>query len=167
MKKDLAMISMTYGNIYAATISMGANPAQTVKALTEAEAYNGPALVIAYSTCIAHGIDMETGMLNQKEVVAAGRVPLYRYNPELTKQGKNPLVLDSKQPTMKFSEQAMKENRFRVLKQMNPKAAEALMAQADRMVLEKYDLLTKLAGLPACSATAAAQPGAPVPAVNT
>ncbi len=157
MKKDLGMISMTYGNIYVAAVAMGANPAQAVKAFAEAEAYNGPALIIAYSHCIAHGIDMESGMLNQKEVVASGHFPLYRYNPELTKQGKNPLVLDSKAPTMKFSEQAMKENRFRVLKQMNPKAAEQLMAQADKMVMAKYDLLQKLAGLPVCSTEAAAQ----------
>jgi pyruvate-ferredoxin/flavodoxin oxidoreductase len=160
MKKDLAMMAMTYGNVYVATVALGSSPSQTVKAFAEAEAYDGPALIIAYSHCIAHGIEMETGMQNQKEVVASGHFPLYRYNPELTKQGKNPLVIDSKPPTMKFSDQAMKENRFRVLKQINPQAAELLMAQADKMVLAKYDLLQKLAGLPVCATEAPAQPPA-------
>jgi pyruvate-ferredoxin/flavodoxin oxidoreductase len=162
MKKDLAMMAMTYGNVYVATVALGANPAQTVKAFAEAEAYDGPSLIIAYSHCIAHGIEMETGMQNQKEVVASGHFPLYRYNPELTKQGKNPLVIDSKAPTMKFSDQAMKENRFRVLKQINPAAADLLMAQADKMVLAKYDLLQKLAGLPACATEVVAQAPAKV-----
>ena len=108
MKKDLGMISMTYGNIYVATVALGANPAQTVRAFMEAESYDGPALIIAYSHCISHGIDMTTGMQEQKEAVASGHFPLYRFNPELlSKEGKNPLVLDSKLPTMKFSEHAM------------------------------------------------------------
>jgi len=154
MKKDLAMISMTYGNIYVATIALGANPAQTVRALSEAEAYNGPAIVIAYSHCIAHGIDMTSGMGQQKEAVASGHFPLYRYNPDLVKQGKNPLQLDSKAPTMKFSEHAQKENRFRILAKSNPDQFKALMAEADKLVAAKYDLLTKLAGLPACDGSA-------------
>jgi pyruvate-ferredoxin/flavodoxin oxidoreductase len=160
MKKDLAMISMTYGNIYVATVALGANPAQCVKAFTEAEAYNGPALIIAYSHCIAHGIDMTAGLQQQKDAVASAHFPLYRYNPELTAQGKNPLSLDSKPPTMKFSEHAMTENRFRVLKQMDPANAAALMAKADKLVLAKYDLLSKLAGLPACSGEMPAAPAA-------
>ena len=163
MKKDLGMISMTYGNIYVATVSLGANPSQCVKAFAEAEAYDGPAIIIAYSHCIAHGIDMTCGMQEQKDAVTSGHFPLYRYNPELAAQGKNPLSLDSKAPTMKFSEHAMKENRFRVLKQMNPEHADELMAKADKMVLAKYDLLTKLAGLPACSGEMAAVPAAAAP----
>jgi pyruvate-ferredoxin/flavodoxin oxidoreductase len=154
MKKDLGMISMTYGNIYVATVALGANPSQCVKAFAEAEAYDGPAIIIAYSHCIAHGIDMTSGMQGQKDAVASGHFPLYRYNPELSAQGKNPLTLDSKLPTMKFSEHAMKENRFRVLKQMNPEHADALMAKADKLILAKYDLLTKLAGLAPCSGEA-------------
>jgi pyruvate-ferredoxin/flavodoxin oxidoreductase len=153
MKKDLGMISMTYGNIYVATVALGASPSQCVKAFAEAQAYDGPALIIAYSHCIAHGIDMTSGMQSQKDAVASAHFPLYRYNPDLLAQGKNPLQLDSAAPTMKFSEHAMKENRFRVLKQMNPAQADALMAKADRLVLAKYDLLTKLAGLPPCGAT--------------
>ncbi len=150
-KKDLAMISMTYGHIYVATVAFGADPNQTVRAMAEAEAFDGPAIVIAYSHCINHGINMETAVTNQKDAVASGHFPLFRYNPNLTKEGKNPLILDSKAPTMKFSESAMKENRFRVLKQMNPKNAQALMDTADKQFASKYDLLTKLAALPPCS----------------
>jgi pyruvate-ferredoxin/flavodoxin oxidoreductase len=160
MKKDLAMIAMTYGNIYVATIALGANPAQTVRALSEAEAYDGPALVIAYSHCIAHGIDMTSGMGQQKEAVASGHFPLYRFNPDLTKQGKNPLQLDSKPPTMKFSEHAIKENRFRTLSKANPEQFKLLMAEADKLVAAKYDLLTKLAGLAPCDGSAPAAPAA-------
>jgi pyruvate-ferredoxin/flavodoxin oxidoreductase len=150
MKKDLGMICMTYGNIYVAAVALGANPNQTVKAFAEAEAYDGPSIIIAYSHCIAHGIDMTTGLQNQKEAVISGHFPLYRYNPELSKQGKNPLILDSKTPTMKFSEHAMKENRFRVLSKTNPEDAERLMAEADKLVSAKFDLLQKLANLEPC-----------------
>ena len=155
MKKDLAMISMTYGNIYVAQVAMGANPNQTVKAFVEAEQYDGPSLVIAYSHCIAQGINMTTGQENQKEAVASGHFPLFRYNPELSEQGKNPLVLDSKTPTMSFSEHAMKENRFRILAKSKPEIAKELMAKADKMVAEKFDLLEKLANMEPCQATKA------------
>jgi pyruvate-ferredoxin/flavodoxin oxidoreductase len=156
MKKDLAMISMTYGNIYVATVALGANPAQCVKAFMEAEQYDGPAIIIAYSHCIAHGIDMTSGMQGQKDAVNSAHFPLYRHNPDLTAQGKNPLVLDSKAPTMKFSEHAMKENRFRVLKQMNPEHAAKLMGIADKKVLAKYDMLQKLAAMAPCAGDVAA-----------
>jgi pyruvate-ferredoxin/flavodoxin oxidoreductase len=159
MKKDLAMISMTYGNIYVATVALGANPGQTVKAFMEAEQYDGPAIIIAYSHCIAHGIDMTSGMQEQKDAVASAHFPLFRFHPDLLKEGKNPLTLDSKAPTMKFSEHAMKENRFRVLKQMNPAQAEKLMAIADQKVLAKYDMLQKLAAMPPCTGVLA--PAAP------
>ncbi|MFO7535451.1 MAG: pyruvate:ferredoxin (flavodoxin) oxidoreductase [Kiritimatiellia bacterium] len=149
-KKDLAMISMTYGHIYVATVAYGADPNQAVKAFAEAEAYDGPSLIIAYSHCINHGINMVTGVNNQKDAVASGHFPLFRYNPSLKDQGKNPLILDSKAPTMKFSESAMKENRFRVLQQMNPETAANLMGQADKLFAAKYDLLTKLAALTPC-----------------
>ena len=147
MKKDLGMISMTYGNIYVANVALGANPAQTVRAFMEAENYDGPALIVAYSHCIAHGIDMEKGMQNQKEVVACGHFPLYRYNPDLRKEGKNPLQLDSKPPTMKFSEQALKENRFRILTKSDPEAARRLLEEADKLTAAKFELLQKLAAL--------------------
>jgi pyruvate-ferredoxin/flavodoxin oxidoreductase len=150
MKKDLGMISMTYGNIYVAQVSMGANPNQVVKAFVEAEAYDGPSLIIAYSHCIAHGIDMETGLDEQKAAVASGHFPLYRYSPELSRQGKNPLTLDSRDPTMKFSEHALKENRFNILTKSDPEIAKKLMAEADRLTAAKYDLLKKLAALEPC-----------------
>jgi pyruvate-ferredoxin/flavodoxin oxidoreductase len=149
-KKDLGMISMTYGNIYVATVALGANPAQTVKAFAEAEAYDGPSLIIAYSHCIAQGINMTTGFNNQKEAVASGHFPLYRYNPELTKQGKNPLVLDSKTPTMKFSEHALKENRFKMLSKTDPEGSKRLLDKADGLFSAKYNLLEKLAAMEPC-----------------
>jgi len=90
MKKDLGMIAMTYGNIYVANVALGASSSQCVKAFAEAQAYDGPALIIAYSHCIAHGIDMTCGMQEHKDAVASGHWPLYRFNPELTAQGKNP-----------------------------------------------------------------------------
>ncbi|MBT3192658.1 MAG: pyruvate:ferredoxin (flavodoxin) oxidoreductase [Verrucomicrobia bacterium] len=144
-KKDLGMISMTYGNIYVAQVAMGSNPNQVVKAFAEAEAYDGPSLIIAYSHCIAQGINMTTGLDNQKEAVESGHFPLYRYNPELAAQGKNPLKVDSKAPTMKFSEHALKENRFRILTKSKPENAEKLMAKADDFFAAKFDLLTKMA----------------------
>ncbi len=150
MKKDLGMISMTYGNIYVAQVAMGANPNQVVKAFIEAEAYDGPSLIIAYSHCIAQGIDMTTGLRNQKEAVESGHFPLYRYNPELAAQGKNPLQLDSKAPTMSFSEHALKENRFRILTKSDPEASKRLLEKADKLVAAKFDLLQKLADMDAC-----------------
>jgi pyruvate-ferredoxin/flavodoxin oxidoreductase len=146
-KKDLGMISMTYGNIYVAQVAMGSNPNQVVKAFAEAEAYDGPSLIIAYSHCIAQGINMTTGLENQKEAVESGHFPLYRYNPELAAAGKNPLKVDSKAPTMKFSEHAMKENRFRILTKSKPENAKKLLAQADQFFAAKYDLLTKMAAM--------------------
>ena len=150
MKKDLGMISMTYGSIYVATVAMGANANQVVKAISEAEAYNGPSIIIAYSHCIAQGIDMTNGLTNQQEAVISGHFPLYRYNPLMVKEGKNPLTLDSKAPTMKFSEHALKENRFRILTKTNPANAKHLLAKADEMVVARFDLLQKLAALEPC-----------------
>ena len=103
------------------------------------------------SHCIAQGINMTTGLENQKEAVISGHFPLYRYNPMLTAQGKNPLTLDSKEPTMSFSEHALKENRFKVLTKTNPENAKKLLAQADKMVKAKFDLLQKLANLEPCN----------------
>lgn len=150
MKKDLGMISMTYGNIYVAQVSMGANPNQVVKAFVEAEAYDGPSIIIAYSHCIAQGIDMTNGLKNQKDAVQSGHFPLYRYNPLLRNEGKNPLQLDSKTPTMKFSEHALKENRFRILTKTDPDNSERLLALADKMVSAKFNLLEKLAAMEPC-----------------
>lgn len=146
-KKDLGMMAMTYGGIYVAQVALGPNPNQVVKAFAEAEAYEGPSLIIAYSHCIAQGIDMRHGLDSQRDAVASGHFPLYRYNPDLRTQGKNPLVLDSKPPTMKFSEHALKENRFRVLTKSKPENARKLLEQADKLFAAKYDLLQKMANM--------------------
>ncbi|WP_424244315.1 pyruvate-ferredoxin/flavodoxin oxidoreductase [Elusimicrobium posterum] len=126
-KKDLGMISMTYGNIYVAQISMGANMNQAVQAIAEAEAYDGPAIVIAYSHCIAHGIDMSKGMAEAKKAVQSGRWQLYRFNPALKAQGQNPLKLDSGAPTIDVGEFMGGENRFKSLAKANPEMAAKLL----------------------------------------
>jgi pyruvate-ferredoxin/flavodoxin oxidoreductase len=151
MKKDLGLMAMTYGNVYVASVALGANPTQAVKAFVEAEAYNGPSIIIAYSHCIAHGIDMKEGLVNQKMAVQSGHFPLYRFNPMLTKEGKNPLILDSKAPSVKYSEAVMKENRFRVLKQTYPENNKRILEEADKLVIARFDLYQKLANLPPCT----------------
>ncbi|WP_321532741.1 pyruvate:ferredoxin (flavodoxin) oxidoreductase [uncultured Desulfuromonas sp.] len=145
-KKDLGMISMTYGNIYVAKVSM-ANPAQCVKAFLEAEAYDGPSIILAYSHCIAHGINMTTAVDECKKAVNSGHWPLFRYDPRLTEQGKNPLQLDSKDPSISFEDYAYGENRFRVLKKAQPEVAERLMSQATKETSARFDLYKKLADM--------------------
>ncbi len=119
-KKDLGLIAMSYGNVYVASVAMGAKDAHTLKAFIEAEAYDGPSLIIAYSHCIAHGIDLKNGMESQKAAVETGQWLLYRYNPMLAEQGKNPLILDSKKPKRPVQEYLEMENRFRQLTKLNP-----------------------------------------------
>ena len=132
-KKDLGMMAMIYGSVYVAKVAMGANPNQAVRAFAEAGSYNGPSIIIAYSHCIAHGINMTEGLGEQKKAVDSGHWILYRYDPRLAEQGKNPLQIDSKEPTIPFSDYAYGENRYRVLKKTNPEHAEELakLAQAD------------------------------------
>jgi pyruvate-ferredoxin/flavodoxin oxidoreductase len=144
-KKDLGMIAMTYGNIYVAQIAMGANDGQTVKALLEAEAYEGPSLVIAYSHCIAHGIDMTTGMNQQKLAVDSGAWPLYRFNPELVAQGKNPLVLDSKAPKIPLKDYLYNETRFSMLARSDEARAEMLLNLAQQDVINRWKQYEQLA----------------------
>ncbi|MEK6621537.1 MAG: pyruvate:ferredoxin (flavodoxin) oxidoreductase, partial [Planctomycetota bacterium] len=140
-KKNIALMMATYGKIYVAQVAFGANLAQTVRAFTEAEAYNGPALIVAYSVCIAHGFDMSKGIEQQKNAVACGHWPLYRYNPQLEAEGKNPLIIDSKDPSIPFAEYAYKENRYRSLKASNPEVAAALMKQAEAEIQRRWKLL--------------------------
>jgi pyruvate-ferredoxin/flavodoxin oxidoreductase len=147
MKKNLGMISMTYKNIYVAQVSLGANAAATVKAFAEAEAYDGPALIIAYAHCIAHGFNMLQGLEQQKIAVDTGHFPLYRYNPELAAEGKNPLQLDSKAPSLSFAETAVKENRFKQLLKLNPNG-EAMLQKAEAGFRANFDMLQALAELP-------------------
>ncbi|MGD8500352.1 MAG: pyruvate:ferredoxin (flavodoxin) oxidoreductase [Phycisphaerales bacterium] len=146
-KKDLGLLAMTYGNIYVAKVAMGANTNQAVKAFVEAEAYPGPSLIIAYSHCIAHGINMTAGYQEQKKAVACGHWPLYRFNPKLKGQGKNPLQLDSKAPTADFEEYAYGENRYRTLKQSKPEVAAELIKLAAGDATQRYALLEQLANL--------------------
>jgi len=145
-KKDLGMIAMAYGNVYVAKVSL-ANPAQTIKAFIEAEAYDGPSLIIAYAHCIAHGIDMSRAVDENKRAVASGHWPLFRYNPALAEQGKNPLILESKTPTIPFEEYAYGENRYRVLKKNNPEAAARLMQQANTLTARRFALYENLAAM--------------------
>ncbi|MFH1746665.1 MAG: pyruvate:ferredoxin (flavodoxin) oxidoreductase [Planctomycetota bacterium] len=144
-KKDMGMIAMTYGNIYVATVAIGANDAQTVKAFIEAEAYDGPSLILAYSHCIAHGINMRTGLTTQKQAVLTGHFPLYRYNPELVDQGKNPLQLDSKKPSMPYEEYAYNQTRFKVLTKTRPEAAKELLALGKLDIARRWNLYEQLA----------------------
>ncbi|MDI6774096.1 MAG: pyruvate:ferredoxin (flavodoxin) oxidoreductase [Verrucomicrobiota bacterium] len=147
MKKELGLMAMTCGNVYVATVAMGANRNQVVRAFVEAEAYNGPSLIIAYSHCIAHGIDMRKGLEREKEAVLSGHFPLYRYNPALVQDGKNPLILDSGAPTMKFSEHALKENRFKILAKTDPEISKKLLEEADKLTAARYERLRKMAGM--------------------
>jgi pyruvate-ferredoxin/flavodoxin oxidoreductase len=146
-KKDMGLLAMTYGNIYVAKVAMGANTNQTVKAFVEAEAYPGPSLIIAYAHCIAHGIDMTLGNQEQKKAVACGHWPLYRFDPRLIEEGKNPLQLDSKEPTGDFEEYAYGENRYRSLKQSKPEVAAKLMKLAKSDAARRYTLMEQLAQL--------------------
>ncbi len=144
-KKDLGMIAMTYGSIYVAQIAMGSSDVQTVRAFLEAESYEGPSLIIAYSQCVAHGINMTTGFDQQKAIVASGAWPLYRYDPRLAADGKNPLQLDSKAPSIPFSDFADKENRFKMLKQINADEAVRLGELAQKDAVYRYNLLAQMA----------------------
>jgi pyruvate-ferredoxin/flavodoxin oxidoreductase len=143
-KKDLAMMAMSYGYIYVAKIALGANQNQAIKAIAEAEAYDGPSLILAYSHCIAHGIDMTTGYNEQKRAVDSGHWPLFRYNPELELAGKNPLLLDSKEPTLPLADYVYGENRYQILKRTKPEVSERLIAAAQVNVTAKYKMLKQL-----------------------
>ncbi len=133
-KKDLALQAISYGNVYVAQVAMGANPQQTLLAMREAEAYEGPSLILAYSHCIAHGIDMEKGLTQQKLAVASGYWPLIRYNPALRKKGENPFVLDSPRPIVALRDYAYNELRYKILTRTNPEEAEKLMQLAQELV---------------------------------
>jgi pyruvate-ferredoxin/flavodoxin oxidoreductase len=145
-KKDLGMMATAYGNVYVAQIALGASEMQTVRALLEAEAWPGPSLVIAYSTCIAHGIDMATSMTHQKDAVRSGYWPLYRFNPE---QGghAHPFQLDSKKPSLPLRQFAAKEARFGILERTQPDRYAQLMDKAQTDVDERWRLYEQLAGL--------------------
>ena len=144
-KKDLGMMAMSYGNVYVARIAMGASDAQTLKAIMEAESYDGPSLIIAYSHCIAHGINMAKGLDQQKLAVESGHWPLYRYDPRRKDEEKNPLQLDSKAPRIPLKDYIYNENRYRMLQQTNPEAAATLLKAAQQNVLDRWHQYENLA----------------------
>ncbi len=146
-KKDLALQAISYGNVYVARIAMGANPQQALLAFREAETYEGPSLILAYSHCIAHGINMQKGLDQQSLAVHSGCWPLIRYNPEMRQAGENPFVLDSPRPTMKLKDYTENELRYRMLTRTNPKMADQLMAQAQVAVDRKWKLYEDMAAL--------------------
>jgi len=147
MRKDLGLMAMSYGNVYVAQVALGANDNQTVRAFAEAGAYPGPSLIIAYSHCIAHGIDMSKGLSQQKAAVESGFWPLYRFNPALKEQGKNPFKLDSKPPKIAYKEWALTETRFKMLVKSNPEVAEKLLNEATEENMFRWNFYEKLAEL--------------------
>jgi pyruvate-ferredoxin/flavodoxin oxidoreductase len=144
-KKDLGMMAMSYGNVYVAKVAMGANDTQTLRAFLEAEAYDGPSLIIAYSHCIAHGINMATAMQNQKAAVDSGYWPLYRYNPDEAAAGKNPFKLDSKGLKIPLKDYAYLETRYKMLTKSHPKEAEELIKEAQNDVVVRWKMYEKMA----------------------
>jgi pyruvate-ferredoxin/flavodoxin oxidoreductase len=144
-KKDLGLIAMTYGNVYVASVALGARDEHTLKAFLEAEAYEGPSLIIAYSHCIAHGINMTTAMNHQKALVESGRWLLYRYNPELQQAGKNPLQLDMRQPKQPVEQSMYQENRFKMLTKSKPEVAKRLLEEAQAEVDARWKMYEYLA----------------------
>ena len=136
---------MSYGGIYVAAIAIGANPNQAVKAFVEAESYDGPSLILSYTHCIAHGYNIgKEGYEMQKKAVASGHWPLYRFDPRLAEQGKNPLQLESKAPTLDFAEFAYGQNRFRSLTKSKPDIAAHLMELAKKDAAKNYSLFEQL-----------------------
>jgi pyruvate-ferredoxin/flavodoxin oxidoreductase len=144
-KKDLALQAISYGNVYVARVAMGANPQQTLLAFREAEVYDGPSLILAYSHCIAHGINMQNGLHQQHLAVHSGYWPLLRYNPAVRESGENPFVLDSLRPTVRLRDYAYNELRYRMLAHSKPEIAEHLMARAEEVLRQKWQVYEEMA----------------------
>lgn len=144
-RKDLALQAISYGNVYVAQIAMGANPQQTLQALREAESYDGPSIILAYSHCIAHGIDMTAGLQQQHLATMSGYWPLFRFDPRMRVYGKNPFRLDSNKPSIPLTQYAYNEIRYKALKKSHPKEAERLMISAQHWVEERYKAYEDLA----------------------
>jgi pyruvate-ferredoxin/flavodoxin oxidoreductase len=137
-KKDLALQAISFGNVYVAQIAMGANAQQSLLAMREAEEYEGPSLLLAYSHCIAHGYDMGDGMKQQKLATASGYWPLIRFNPALRDAGKKPFVLDSPRPSIPFKDYAYNEMRYKILTRTNPEDAEKLLQGAQEQIDRRW-----------------------------
>jgi pyruvate-ferredoxin/flavodoxin oxidoreductase len=146
-KKDLGLLAMSYGNIYVARVAFGANDAQTVKTFLEAEAYDGPSLILAYSHCIAHGYDLKFGLEQQQAAVHSGHWPLYRYHPERALAGENPFQLDSKPPDLPLEQYVYREGRYQMLAQSQPERAARLLELAEQDVKTRWETYARLAGL--------------------
>ncbi len=146
-KKDLGLIAMSYGYVYVARVAMGANDQQTLRALLEAESYDGPSLIIAYSPCIAHGYDMARSLDQSKLAVQSGHWPMYRYDPRLAIEGQNPLVIESKEPSIPISQYAYNETRYKMLTQMNEERAEELMKEAQHDAKARWTLYQQMASM--------------------
>lgn len=144
-KKDLGLMAMSYGNVYVASVAMGAKDEHTIKALLEAEAYDGPSLIIAYSHCIVHGINMTTAMSDQKTLVDSGQWLPYRYNPERLLTGENPLILDSRTPSKKVKDVLLQQTRFKMLTKSSPEDAKRLWQQAQHDAEIRYRMYEYLA----------------------
>jgi pyruvate-ferredoxin/flavodoxin oxidoreductase len=146
-KKDLGLMAMAYGNVYVANVAVGANDAQTVRAFIEAEAYKGPSLIVAYSHCIAHGINMTKGLESQRKAVDSGHFPLFRFNPDLAAQGKNPLKLDSRAPAIRYEDYAYSQTRFKMLTKSKPEDAKRFLELAQRDAAARWRLYEHLAAM--------------------
>jgi pyruvate-ferredoxin/flavodoxin oxidoreductase len=160
-KKDLAMEAISYGSVYVSRVAMGGSDTHTVKAFLEAEAYNGPSLIVAYSHCIAHGYDMSQGMAQQKTAVLSGYWPLMRYNPDLRLEGKNPFQLDSRAPSIPFKQYAYQEARYTMLARSNPEIARELLHLAQADVHRQWRVYANRAAMPGNSETPSSAPPAP------
>ena len=146
-KKDLGMLAVSYGNVYVAQVAMGANPNQTLKAMREAESYHGVSLILAYSQCIAHGIDMAHGMSHQRDVVQSGLWPLFRYDPRLAHTGEHPFRLDSRKPTVSFADFAATETRFPIVSDSNGEQGKSLLVAAQQDIDDQWHYYEQLAGV--------------------
>jgi len=153
-KKDLAMMAVTYGNVYVARVALGSNDMQTLKAFNEAERWNGPSIIIAYSHCIAHGYDLVHGLDQQKLAVQTGHWPLFRYNPALVAEGKNPFVLDSKAPALPLEKYIYNETRYTMLVRSRPDEAKRLLGEAQADVMNRWRLYDQMASAPGGAAEA-------------
>jgi pyruvate-ferredoxin/flavodoxin oxidoreductase len=159
-KKDLAMMAVAYGNTYVARIAMGSSDMQTVKAFLEAEKWDGPSLIIAYSHCIAHGYDMQFGLEQQKLAVQTGHWPLFRYNPMLIPEGKNPFVLDCKAPSVPLEKYIYNETRYTMLVHSQPETAKRLLAEAQADAMNRWRIYEQMASMPAAPVAEATTEGA-------
>ena len=156
-KKDLALQAIAYGNVYVARVAMGADPHQTLTAFREAEAFDGPSLIIAYSHCIAHGIEMKDGLDQQYRAVASGHWPLVRYDPVARANGRNPFMLDSPRPRIPLEDYIYRELRYRMLRNSDPVEAERLLALAQEAVDQRWAIYEDMATRSASQFTADAR----------